>query len=51
VLGTVADVSLEPGFRSSAEWTEDAKLALIRRGYELADAELSRSVDAAANAS
>lgn len=50
VLGTVADVSLEPGFRSSAEWTEDAKRALIRRGYELADAELSRGLDAAASA-
>jgi predicted acylesterase/phospholipase RssA len=51
VLGTLAGVSLEPGLRSSAEWSEDAKRALIRRGYELADLELSRGLDAAADAS
>ena len=41
VLGSVDEVSLDPGFRSSSEWTVDAKRALIRRGYELADNELA----------
>jgi len=39
VRGSVAEVSLEHG-RADAEWTEDAKRALIARGYELADREL-----------
>jgi P2-related tail formation protein len=36
VRGSVAEVSLDHG-RADAEWTEDAKRALIARGYELAD--------------
>jgi hypothetical protein len=39
VRGSVAEVSLDHG-RADAEWTEDAKRALIARGYELADREL-----------
>jgi hypothetical protein len=31
---------LEARLRSGAEWTGDAKRALIARGYELADEEL-----------
>ena len=41
VRATAEDVSLDDGRRERREWTEDAKRALIRRGYELADAELS----------
>jgi predicted acylesterase/phospholipase RssA len=41
VRASVADVSLDAGRRDQREWTEEAKRALIRRGYELADAELS----------
>ena len=33
-------VALEARIRRGAEWTEDAKRALIQRGYELTDAEL-----------
>ena len=47
VRASVADVSLEPGFRDQKAWTVDAKRALIERGYELADAELrAADVDA-----
>jgi predicted acylesterase/phospholipase RssA len=41
VRATVEDVSLDAGRRAGREWTEEAKRALIRRGYDLADAELS----------
>jgi predicted acylesterase/phospholipase RssA len=52
VLGSTGEISLEPGFRSSRDWSEEAKRTLIRRGYELADAELSAlDVDEAASAS
>jgi predicted acylesterase/phospholipase RssA len=40
VRGSVSEVSLEPGFRDQKPWTDEAKLALIARGYELADREL-----------
>jgi predicted acylesterase/phospholipase RssA len=40
VRASVADVSLEPGFRDQKPWTAEAKQALIDRGYRLADAEL-----------
>ena len=40
VHASVAEVSLEPGFRSHKPWTHEAKHALISRGYELADQEL-----------
>jgi predicted acylesterase/phospholipase RssA len=40
VRGSVTDVSLEPGFRVQQRWPREEKLALIRRGYELTDAEL-----------
>ncbi len=40
VRASVADVSLEPGFRDQKAWTAEAKRALIARGFELADAEL-----------
>ena len=40
VRAFVGDVSLDAGRRDQREWTEEAKRALIRRGYELADAEL-----------
>jgi hypothetical protein len=41
VRATVEDVSLDAGGREGREWTDEAKRALIRRGYDLADAELS----------
>jgi predicted acylesterase/phospholipase RssA len=41
VRGTVEGVGLDPGFRSQERWSDDDKRLLIRRGYELADAELS----------
>jgi predicted acylesterase/phospholipase RssA len=40
VVGSVADVSLDPGLRAQKPWTLDDKRSLIRRGYELADREL-----------
>ncbi len=40
VVGSVGEVSLEQGLRTQKPWTDEAKRALIRRGYELADAEL-----------
>jgi predicted acylesterase/phospholipase RssA len=43
VRGSVAEVSLEPGFRDQKPWTVEAKQALIDRGYRLADAELRAS--------
>jgi predicted acylesterase/phospholipase RssA len=41
VRASVGEVSLEPGVRGGGEWTETAKRALIRRGYELTDRELA----------
>jgi predicted acylesterase/phospholipase RssA len=40
VRGSGGRDSLELGFRSSSEWSEHAKRALIARGWEAADAEL-----------
>ena len=40
VRASVEDIRLDPGVRTHRPWTEEAKRALIRRGYELADAEL-----------
>jgi predicted acylesterase/phospholipase RssA len=51
VRASVAEVSLEPGFREQREWTVEAKRALIDRGYNLADAELSASESAISAAS
>jgi predicted acylesterase/phospholipase RssA len=42
VTATAGDLSLEPRFRSQRPWTEDAKRALIARGYEVTDAELAK---------
>jgi len=47
VEASVDEVSLEPGLRSQKPWTEEAKRALISRGYELADRELARHEAAA----
>ena len=41
VRGSGGAESLEQGFRSHREWSEDAKRALIARGYAAADAELA----------
>ena len=41
VLGTVGDVSLEAGRRARTHWPEADKRALLQRGYDLADRELS----------
>jgi predicted acylesterase/phospholipase RssA len=41
VLGTLGDISLEPGLRSQKPWTEGAKRSLIARGYAQTDAELA----------
>ena len=40
VRGSVEGVGFDPGFRSSPRWTTEDKRLLIRRGYELAAAEL-----------
>lgn len=40
VLASTDDVSLEPGLRIQKEWSDEAKAALIQRGYDLADSEL-----------
>jgi len=40
VRATAEDVSLEAGRRDQRAWSVEAKQALIRRGYELLDAEL-----------
>jgi predicted acylesterase/phospholipase RssA len=40
VVATTGEVSLEPGLRTQKPWTDEAKAALIERGYELADREL-----------
>jgi hypothetical protein len=37
VQSTAGEVSLETGLRNPPPWTEEAKRALIRRGYELLD--------------
>jgi len=42
VRGSVEGPGLEPGFRTQPRWTDDEKRLLIRRGWELADAELSK---------
>jgi hypothetical protein len=42
VRGSVEGVGLEPGFRNQPYWSEAEKRLLIRRGYELAEAELAR---------
>jgi predicted acylesterase/phospholipase RssA len=41
VRGSVGDVSLEAGRRARTHWPEADKRALIERGYDLADRELS----------
>jgi predicted acylesterase/phospholipase RssA len=41
VRGSVEGVGLDPGFRSQERWSDADKRLLIRRGYELADAELA----------
>jgi predicted acylesterase/phospholipase RssA len=48
VHASVGEVSLDPGFRSQKPWTVEAKRTLIKRGYELADLELSRYEEAVA---
>ena len=45
VLGSLGDVSLEPGVRSQKEWTDEAKRSLIQRGYALTDSELRAAGD------
>ena len=41
VRGTIDGAGLEPGLRNQPRWSEDEKRALIRRGWELADEQLS----------
>ncbi len=40
VRGTTEGVDLEPGFRTQPRWTDEEKMLLVRRGWELADIEL-----------
>ena len=47
VHASVDEIRLEPGFRTQKPWSEDEKRALIRRGYELTDAELEEAEAAA----
>src|SRR3954447_3086146 len=42
VHASAGEVSLDPTFRNTNEWTETAKRTLIDRGYELTDRELAR---------
>jgi predicted acylesterase/phospholipase RssA len=44
VRGTIDGAGLDPGLRSQPRWSEDEKRALIRRGWELADEQLSATV-------
>jgi predicted acylesterase/phospholipase RssA len=48
VHASVGEVSLDPGFRNQEPWTEEAKRALIARGYELTDRELAPREEAVA---
>src|SRR5207253_2540725 len=48
VHASAGEVSLDPGFRSQKPWTVEAKRTLVRRGYELADLELTRYDEAVA---
>jgi NTE family protein len=48
VHASVGEISLDPGFRNQSPWTEDAKRALITRGYELAGRELGSYGEAVA---
>ena len=41
VRGTIDGPGLEPGLRNQPHWSEDEKRALIQRGWELADRQLS----------
>jgi predicted acylesterase/phospholipase RssA len=41
VRGTTEGVGLEPGLRNQPRWSEEEKRALIRRGWALADEQLS----------
>jgi predicted acylesterase/phospholipase RssA len=43
VRAAVGEVSLEPRYRAPLPWTEDDKRSLVRRGWELTDAELERA--------
>jgi predicted acylesterase/phospholipase RssA len=47
VHATVDEIRLDPGFRTQKPWSDDAKRALIRRGYDLTDRELSEAEAAA----
>jgi hypothetical protein len=40
VRGTTEGAGLEPGFRTQPRWSDEEKRELVRRGWELADAEL-----------
>jgi hypothetical protein len=40
VRGSAGEISLEAGLRNPKPWTLEAKQELIRRGWELLDAEL-----------
>ena len=40
VRGDAGPHALDPAFRQGLEWPEEAKLGLVRRGYELTDAAL-----------
>jgi predicted acylesterase/phospholipase RssA len=44
VVASSDHINLDPGLRTQTPWADEAKRALIERGYQLADAEL-RSVD------
>lgn len=43
VRAAVGEVSLEPRYRAALPWTEEDKLSLVRRGWELTDVELERA--------
>jgi predicted acylesterase/phospholipase RssA len=48
VSASAGEVSLEPGFRNQQPWSEEAKRALIARGYQLTSRELARYDEAVA---
>jgi hypothetical protein len=41
VRGSTEGAGLEPGFRTQPRWSDEEKRVLVRRGWELADAELN----------
>jgi hypothetical protein len=48
VHASVGEISLDPGVRTQSPWTDEAKRALITRGYKLTSRELAARNEAVA---